>query len=63
MVLDRRQLAVTDGGYFRQDLIFDLQMSFIHLALARKKREEKEDKVRMAGRSEIKIYVSFLSGP
>ena len=60
---DRRQLAVTDGGYFREDLIFDIQMSLIHLALARKKREEKEDKVSVAARSEIQIYASFLSGP
>ena len=56
MALDRRQLAVTNGGYFGPELIFVIQMSFIHLALARKKREEKEDKVRMASRSEIKIY-------
>ena len=60
---DRRQLAVTDGGYLRLELIFVIQMSFIHLALARKKREEKEDKVRVAGRSGMKIYASFLSGP
>jgi hypothetical protein len=38
-------------------------VSFIHLALARKKREEKEDKVRMDSRPEIEIYVSFPSGP
>ena len=33
------------------------------MALARKKREEKEDKVRMDSRPEIEIYVSFPSGP
>jgi hypothetical protein len=60
---DISKLAVADGGYFREHLIFDFHMSFIHLALARKKREEKEDKVMMASRSGTKIYVSLLSGP
>ena len=45
------------------ELTLDILMSFIHLALAMKKREDKEDKVRMASMSEMKIYESFLLGP